>query len=64
MNHRTNNILDYTASKCYRAMLYSMARYMLWQCICQTVIKRCSTKMAERSITQTTPYDSPDNLVF
>ena len=31
---------------------------------CLYVTSRCSTKTAKRRITQTTPHDSPGNLVF
>ena len=33
-------------------------------CICLSVIRRYCVKMAKRSITQTTPRDSPGTLVF
>jgi len=32
--------------------------------LCLSVTSRCCTKTAERRITQTTPHDSPVNLVF
>jgi len=33
-------------------------------CLCLSVTSRCSTKTAKRSITKTTPHDSPGSLVF
>ena len=46
------------------------ARYKPWAgvrvcvCVCLSVTSRCSTKTAKRRITQTTPHDSPETLVF
>jgi len=33
-------------------------------CLCLSVTSRCSTKTAKRRITQTTPHDTPETLVF
>ena len=49
-----------------------LSRYMPWSCVCPSVrlsvclsvTSRCSTKMAKRRNTQTTPHDSPGTLVF
>jgi len=32
--------------------------------VCPSVTSRCSTETVKRRITQTTPHDSPENLVF
>jgi len=61
------------ATKCKRTTtLFSFYRAML--CIrgtshgpvsvCPSVTSRCSTKTAKHRITQTTPHDTPGNLVF
>ena len=43
-------------------------RYKPWPCVrlclCLSVTSRSSTKTAKRRITQTTPHDSPETLVF
>jgi len=45
-----------------------LARYMLSSCVCPSVRLSITSqhciKMAKRSITKTTPYDSPGTLVF
>ena len=46
---------------CYASVVYAMA---LCLSVHLSVSSWCSTKMAKRRITQTTPHDSPGTLVF
>jgi len=53
----------------FRSLLIALlftARYasVVYPSVCLSVTSRCSTKMAKRSITHTTPYDSSGSLVF
>ena len=48
-------------ARCYASAVLAMA---LCPSVCPSVTSRCSTKTAKRRITQTTPHDSPGNLVF
>jgi len=52
----------------YRAMLCirgtSHGPVSVCPSVCPSVTSRCSTKMAKRRITKTTPHDSPVTLVF
>jgi len=41
-----------------------LAPYMPQSCVCLSVTSQCSTETAKRRITQTTPHDSPETLVF
>ena len=55
-------------SSFYRAMLCirgtSHGPVSVCPSVCPSVTSRCSTKTANRRITQTTPHDSPGTLVF
>jgi len=48
----------------YRAMLCIRGYSHGPVSVCLSVTSRCSTKTAKRRITQTTPHDSPETLVF
>ena len=48
-------------ARCYASAVLAMA---LCPSVCPSVTSRCSTKMAKRRITQTTPHDTPKTLVF
>ena len=54
-------ILSFFTARCYASAVPAMA---LCLSVCLSVTSRCSTKTAERRITQTTPHDSPGTLVF
>jgi len=64
--------LDKFNCRIYRAMLCIRGtshgpvsvRLSVRPSVCQSVTSRSSTKTAKRRITQTTPHDSPVNLVF
>ena len=49
----TNSIFT---ARCYASAVLALA---LCLSVCLSVTSRCSTKMAKRRITQTTPHDSP-----
>jgi len=48
-------------ARCYASAVLAMA---LCPSVCLSVTSRSSTKTAKRRITQTTPHDTPGNLVF
>ena len=48
----------------YRAMLSIRGTSHEPVSVCLSVTSRCSTKTAKRKITQTTPHDSQETLVF
>jgi len=48
-------------AQCYPSAVLAMS---LCLSVCLSVTSRCSTKTAKRKITQTTPHDSQDTLVF
>ena len=50
-------------ARCYASAVLAMGLCPCL-CLCPSVTSRCSTKMAKRRITQTTPHDSPGTLVF
>jgi len=52
------NISFYRAMLCIRGTSHGPVS------VCPSTTSRCSTKMAKRRITQTTPHDSPGTLVF
>ena len=55
--------LDHTVftARCYASAVLAMG---LCLSVRQSVTSRSSTKTAKQRITQTTPHDSPGNLVF
>ena len=53
-------VLIFTA-RCYASAVLAMA---LCPSVRPSVTSRCSTKTAKRRITQTTPHDTPGNLVY
>ena len=60
------NCLLFTA-RCYASAVLAMGLHVsvcLSACLCLSVTSRCSTKTAKRRITQTTPHDTPETLVF
>ena len=56
---------SFFTARCYASAVLAMA---LCPSVClsvrPSVTSRCSTKTAKRRITQTTPHDSPETLVF
>jgi len=54
--------LDATAV--FTARCYAPAVLAMGLCLCLSVTSRSSTKTAKRRITETTPHDSPGNLLF
>ena len=59
-------ICFYRAMLCIRGTSHGPVSVRLSVClsVCPSVTSRCSTKTAERRITQTTPRDTPGTLVF
>ena len=55
-----NKRCAYFTTRCYASAVLAMA---LYPSVCLSVTSRCSTKTAERRITQRTPHDSPGTLV-
>ena len=53
-----------TARCCASAVLAMGLCLSVCLCLCLSVTSRSSTKTAKRTITQTTPHDSPGTLVF
>ena len=56
------HVVVFTA-RCYASAVLAMG-LCLSVCVCVCLTSRSSTKTAKRRITQTTPHDSPGNLVF
>jgi len=54
--HHTDFFTVFT-TRCYASTVLAMG-------LCLSITSRCSTKTAKRRITQTTPHDSPETLVF
>jgi len=56
----------YSAMLCIRGTSHGPVSVCVCVCLCLSlsVISRCSTKTAKRRISQTTPHDSPETLVF
>ena len=53
---RTQATNSFFTARCYASAVLALA---LCLSVCLSVTSRCSTKMAKRRITQTTPHDSP-----
>ena len=56
-------------ARCYASAVLAMGLCLclclsVSVCVCLSVTSRSCTKTAKRRITQTTPHDSPGNLVF
>ena len=50
-------------ARCYASAVLAMGLCPS-VCLCPSVASQCSTKTAKHSITETTPHDTPGNLVF
>ena len=56
---------SFFTSRCYASAVLAMGLCLCpCPCVRLSVTSRSSTKTAKRRITQTTPHDSPGNLVF
>ena len=52
-------------ARCYASAVLAMGPCSsVCVCLSVSVTSRCSTKTAKRRITQTTPHDTPESLVF